>query len=56
MGLSDQIRQYLSCISLHDVLQRKNVRQVADRQDRQASAPPPVEMPMQRDISMPLSP
>jgi Rrf2 family transcriptional regulator, iron-sulfur cluster assembly transcription factor len=37
MGLSDQIRLYLSTISLHDLLQRKNVRQIADRQDKQAA-------------------
>ncbi|CAL1239889.1 Fe-S cluster assembly transcriptional regulator IscR [Candidatus Methylocalor cossyra] len=35
LGLSDQIREYLASISLHDVLQRKNVRQVAERQDKQ---------------------
>ncbi len=38
MGLSDQIRQYLSGISLHDLLQRRPVRQVAERQDNQALA------------------
>jgi Rrf2 family iron-sulfur cluster assembly transcriptional regulator len=34
MGLSEQIRVYLSTISLHDLLQRKHVRQVAERQDK----------------------
>ena len=34
MGLSEQIRLYLSTINLHDLLQRKNVRRVAQRQDR----------------------
>jgi Rrf2 family iron-sulfur cluster assembly transcriptional regulator len=38
MGLSAQIRQYLAGISLHDLLQRKPVRQVAERQDKQAAA------------------
>lgn len=38
MGLSDQIRQYLDSISLHDVLTRKNVRRVAERQDRDVKA------------------
>ena len=38
MGLSDQIRQYLDSISLHDVLTRKNVRKVAERQDRDVKA------------------
>ena len=37
MGLSDQIRVYLSTISLHDLLQRKPVRQVAERQDKQSA-------------------
>jgi Rrf2 family iron-sulfur cluster assembly transcriptional regulator len=37
MGLSEQIRQYLSSISLQDVLQRKHIRQVAERQEIQAS-------------------
>jgi Rrf2 family iron-sulfur cluster assembly transcriptional regulator len=35
MGLSDQIRVYLSTINLHELLQRRSVRQVAERQDRQ---------------------
>jgi Rrf2 family iron-sulfur cluster assembly transcriptional regulator len=39
MGLSEQIRSYLSTISLHDLLQRKNVRQVAERQDKHPTAP-----------------
>lgn len=39
MGLSEQIRLYLSTISLSDLLQRKNVRQVAERQDKQPPAP-----------------
>ncbi|MFM8332693.1 MAG: Fe-S cluster assembly transcriptional regulator IscR [Candidatus Methylumidiphilus sp.] len=39
MGLSEQIRLYLSTISLHDLLQRKNVRHVAERQDKTATAP-----------------
>ncbi|WP_045225319.1 Fe-S cluster assembly transcriptional regulator IscR [Methyloterricola oryzae] len=37
MGLSEQIRLYLSTISLDDLLQRKNVRQVAERQDKQSA-------------------
>lgn len=47
MGLSEQIRVYLSTISLHDLLQRKSVRQVAKRQDRQ-SAQQPIEMVFQQ--------
>jgi Rrf2 family iron-sulfur cluster assembly transcriptional regulator len=39
LGLSDQIRQYLASISLQEVLQRKNVRAVAERQDKQSTAP-----------------
>ncbi|HUL13377.1 MAG TPA: Fe-S cluster assembly transcriptional regulator IscR [Methylococcaceae bacterium] len=35
MGLSEQIRHYLATISLDDLLQRKAVRQVAERQDKQ---------------------
>ncbi|MGI9211398.1 MAG: Fe-S cluster assembly transcription factor [Methylococcaceae bacterium] len=35
MGLSDQIRQYLASISLFDVISRKNVRLVAERQELQ---------------------
>lgn len=38
MGLSEQIRAYLSTISLQDLLQRKGFKQVADRQDKQPSA------------------
>ena len=38
MGLSDQIRQYLDSISLADVLQRRSVRQVAERQLLDAAA------------------
>lgn len=34
MGLSEQIRTYLSTISLHDLLQRKNMRNIAERQDK----------------------
>jgi len=49
MGLSDQIRQYLDSISLHDVLMRKSVRQVAERQDQQVSGQR-VELPLQRGI------
>jgi len=37
--LSEQIRAYLSTISLQDILQRKNFRQVAERQDKQPSVP-----------------
>ena len=33
-GLSDQIHEYLSSITLQQVLQRKAVRQVAERQDQ----------------------
>jgi Rrf2 family iron-sulfur cluster assembly transcriptional regulator len=47
MGLSEQIRVYLATINLHDLLQRKSVRQVAKRQDRQ-SAQQPVEMVFQQ--------
>ena len=39
LGLSEQIRQYLDSISLRDVLQRKTVRQVAERQDKQTALP-----------------
>lgn len=48
MGLSEQIRRYLSTISLHDLLQRKSVRQVAERQNKQAS-PPGIEILIQRE-------
>ncbi|HWP00872.1 MAG TPA: Fe-S cluster assembly transcriptional regulator IscR [Methylococcus sp.] len=37
VNLSEQIRQYLATISLADVLNRQPVRQVAERQDRQAA-------------------
>ena len=49
MGLSDQIRQYLDSISLRDVLQRKHVRKVAERQDQQSSAAT-AESPLLRDL------
>ena len=39
MGLSEQIRAYLSTISLQDLLQRKGFRQVAERQDKQPNTP-----------------
>jgi len=39
MGLSEQIRAYLSTISLQDLLQRKGFRQVAERQDKQPHVP-----------------
>jgi Rrf2 family iron-sulfur cluster assembly transcriptional regulator len=51
MGLSDQIRLYLATISLQDLLQRRNVRQVAERQDKQASTPMPVELTLRREVS-----
>lgn len=41
MRLSEQIRLYLSTINLYDLLQRKNIRKVAERQDRQATIVPP---------------
>ncbi len=44
MGLSEQIRSYLSTISLHDLLQRKNVRQVAERQEKHLPAAPGLDM------------
>jgi Rrf2 family iron-sulfur cluster assembly transcriptional regulator len=50
MGLSDQIRQYLASISLHDVLTRKSVRLVAERQDRQVGQH--VEVTLQPDAVM----
>jgi Rrf2 family iron-sulfur cluster assembly transcriptional regulator len=40
MGLSEQIRLYLSTISLHDLLQRKPIRHVAERQDKHIAAAP----------------
>lgn len=48
MGLSEQIRRYLSTISLHDLLQRKSVREVAKRQDKQIT-PPGIEILIQRE-------
>lgn len=42
MGLSEQIRQYLASISLEDVISRKSVRQVAERQESRLSPPPTV--------------
>jgi Rrf2 family iron-sulfur cluster assembly transcriptional regulator len=38
MGLSDQIRQYLDSITLEDVINRKHVRLVAERQDLQTAS------------------
>jgi Rrf2 family iron-sulfur cluster assembly transcriptional regulator len=53
MGLSDQIRDYLDSISLQDVLQRKNVRQVAERQDKQnAVGLHGIELPLHRDARL----
>jgi Rrf2 family iron-sulfur cluster assembly transcriptional regulator len=49
MGLSDQIRHYLDSITLQDVLLRKNVRMVAERQD-QLSSGGDIEIPLQRGI------
>lgn len=50
MGLSDQIRDYLASISLSDVLQRKTVREVAERQDWQvANVGAPLEMMLPRE-------
>ena len=46
-GLSEQIRSYLNSITLQDVLDRKCVQQVAERQDLQASQIM-VEAPLQR--------
>ncbi|MEN8261070.1 MAG: Fe-S cluster assembly transcription factor [Pseudomonadota bacterium] len=37
MGLSAQIREYLAGISLGDLLERGHVKQVTERQDRQAA-------------------
>jgi Rrf2 family iron-sulfur cluster assembly transcriptional regulator len=51
LGLSEQIRQYLDSISLQDVLQRKNVRQVAERQDKQ-TAVHGMEMLLQRNVRL----
>lgn len=35
VGLSEQIHQYLSSISLQDLLEQKNIRRIAERQDLQ---------------------
>jgi Rrf2 family iron-sulfur cluster assembly transcriptional regulator len=48
MGLSDQIRNYLATISLQDLLQRRSVRVVAERQDRH-TAGQPVEIGLRSD-------
>lgn len=42
MGLSEHIRRYLSTINLHDLLQRRYIRKVAARQDRQLKMTPVV--------------
>jgi len=44
MGLSEQIRLYLSTISLHDLLKRKPVRQTAERQEKQSPTPPGLDI------------
>ncbi|WP_026609738.1 Fe-S cluster assembly transcriptional regulator IscR [Methylocaldum szegediense] len=49
LGLSEQIREYLASISLADVLQRKNVRLVAERQDKQASGVQGIDMLLRRE-------
>lgn len=49
LGLSEQIREYLASISLQDVLQRKSVRQVAERQDKQASGIQGIDMLLRRE-------
>lgn len=49
LGLSEQIRDYLASISLQDVLQRKSVRLVAERQDKQASAVQGIDMLLRRE-------
>jgi Rrf2 family iron-sulfur cluster assembly transcriptional regulator len=49
MGLSDQIRHYLDSITLQDVLLRKNVRMVAERQD-QISSGGDIAIPLQRGV------
>ncbi len=51
MGLSDQIRQYLDSISLEDVLSRRSVQQVAERQDHQLSGGV-IEIPLQRGFRL----
>lgn len=43
IGLSEQIHQYLSGISLQDLLDQKNIRRVAERQDLDAAQS--IEMP-----------
>jgi len=50
MGLSDQIRQYLASISLQDVVMRKSVRQVAERQETHTIAP--ASQPLSHDLTM----
>lgn len=49
LGLSEQIRDYLASISLADVLRRKNVRLVAERQDKQASGVQGIDMLLRRE-------
>ncbi len=49
MGLSEQIRLHLDGISLQDVLQRKSVRMVAERQDQVASGVT-VDIPLKRGL------
>lgn len=49
MGLSEQIRAHLDGISLQDVLQRKSVRMVAERQDQLASGVT-VDIPLKRGL------
>ena len=50
MGLSEQIRVYLSTISLNDLLQRKHIRQVAERQDKQSAVG--MDMLMRRETRL----
>lgn len=47
LGLSEQIREYLTGINLHDLINRETLRQVAERQDRIAMGSPYLEL-MQR--------
>ncbi|MGX2041912.1 Fe-S cluster assembly transcriptional regulator IscR [Methylocaldum sp. MU1018] len=49
MGLSEQIRDYLASISLQDILQRKSVRLIAERQDKQASGVQGIDMLLRRE-------
>ncbi len=49
LGLSEQIRDYLASISLQDVLQRKNVRLIAERQDKQASGVQGIDMLLRQE-------